>query len=394
MSNSSPFIDISPTLRLLGTAHVATASVEAVREQIEIYKPKVVGVELCQTRHDALVEGRRLDKEGLRRVIKEGKAPMVLMQAMLSAEQRKMGLHEGQEPGAELLAAVETAKEAGLEVALVDRDIQVTMRRAWRKMKWRERFRLLFSLFADEEEEEEDLNLDDLLSDSDLLSSMMEELKAFSQGAGEALIDERDRYIAEKIMQSKTEDKMLVVVGAGHLKGIERALTPYTPLDPAKLEEISTVPKKGMIGKIVPFAIPLIVMGLVGFALLNNNEVDIVKMLTIWTLFNAIFAAIGCILARGHPLAILTAALASPITSLNPALAAGWFAGYVQLRISEPTAEDLQLFLKGTSIGGFWTNRAGRVCLLQHLQTSAACLEHGSQQQDSLVEESPSLICS
>ena len=102
-------------------------------------------------------------------------------------------------------------------------------------------------------------------------------------------------------------------------------------------------------------------MGLVGFALLNNNEVDIVKMLTIWTLFNAIFAAIGCILARGHPLAILTAALASPITSLNPALAAGWFAGYVQLRISEPTAEDLQLFLKGTSIGGFWTNRAGRI---------------------------------
>ena len=375
MSNSSPFIDISPTLRLLGTAHVATASVEAVREQIEIYKPKVVGVELCQTRHDALVEGRRLDKEGLRRVIKEGKAPMVLMQAMLSAEQRKMGLHEGQEPGAELLAAVETAKEAGLEVALVDRDIQVTMRRAWRKMKWRERFRLLFSLFADdEEEEEEDLNLDDLLSDSDLLSSMMEELKAFSQGAGEALIDERDRYIAEKIMQSKTEDKMLVVVGAGHLKGIERALTPYTPLDPAKLEEISTVPKKGMIGKIVPFAIPLIVMGLVGFALLNNNEVDIVKMLTIWTLFNAIFAAIGCILARGHPLAILTAALASPITSLNPALAAGWFAGYVQLRISEPTAEDLQLFLKGTSIGGFWTNRAGRVLLVTALTNLGSML--------------------
>ncbi len=373
MSNSSPFIDISPTLRLLGTAHVATASVEAVREQIEAYKPKVVGVELCQTRHDALVEGRRLDKEGLRRVIKEGKAPMVLMQAMLSAEQRKMGLHEGQEPGAELLAAVETAKEAGLEVALVDRDIQVTMRRAWRKMKWRERFRLLFSLFA-EEEEEEDLNLDDLLSDSDLLSSMMEELKAFSQGAGEALIDERDRYIAEKIMQSKTEEKMLVVVGAGHLKGIERALTPYTPLEPAKLEEISTVPKKGMLGKIVPFAIPLIVMGLVGFALLNNNEVDIVKMLTIWTLFNAIFAAIGCILARGHPLAILTAALASPITSLNPALAAGWFAGYVQLRISEPTAEDLQLFLKGTSIGGFWTNRAGRVLLVTALTNLGSML--------------------
>ncbi len=374
MSSSSPYIDISPTLRLLGTAHVATTSVEAVKEQIETYQPKIVGVELCKTRHDALVEGRRLDKEGLRRVIKEGKAPMVLMQAMLSAEQRRLGLNEGQEPGAELLAAVETAKAAGIEVALVDRDIQVTMRRAWKKMKWRERFRLLFSLFGDDEELEEDFDLDELLTDSDLLSTMMEDLKEFSKGAGEALIDERDRYIAEKIMQSKTEEKMLVVVGAGHLKGIERALNPYNPLSTEELESISTVPKKGIVGKVLPFAIPLIVMGLVGFALFNNNEVDYVKMLTVWTLFNAIFAAIGCILARGHPLAILTAALASPITSLNPALAAGWFAGYVQLRISEPTTEDLQQFLKGTSIGGFWSNRAGRVLLVTALTNLGSML--------------------
>ena len=374
MTGSSPYIDISPTLRLLGTAHVATASVEAVREQIDSYQPKVVGVELCQTRHDALVEGRRLDKEGLRRVIKEGKAPMVLIQAMLSAEQRRLGLNEGQEPGAELLAAVETAKTAGLEVALVDRDIQVTMRRAWRKMKWRERFRLLFSLFGDDEELDEDFDLDELLSDSDLLSTMMEDLKEFSPGAGEALIDERDRFIAEKIMQSKTEEKMLVVVGAGHLKGIERALTPYTPLPAEEFEAISTVPKKGIVGKVLPFAIPLIVMGLVGFALFNNDEIDVVKMLTVWTLFNAAFAALGCILARGHPLAILTAALASPITSLNPALAAGWFAGYVQLRISEPTTEDLQLFLKGTSIGGFWSNRAGRVLLVTALTNLGSML--------------------
>ena len=374
MSDAAPFVDISSTLRILGTAHVATASVEAVREQIETYQPKVVGVELCQTRHDALVEGRRLDKEGLRRVIKEGKAPMVLIQAMLSAEQRRMGLNEGQEPGAELLAAVQTANEAGLEVALVDRDIQVTMRRAWKKMKWKERFRLLLSLFVEEEDEEEDLDLDDLLSDSDLLSSMMDELKQFSPGAGEALIDERDQYIAEKIMQSKTEEKMLVVVGAGHLKGIEKALSPYTPLPTEDMERISSVPRKGIVGKTLPFAIPLIVMGLVGFALFNNDDVDVVRMLTIWTLFNAIFAAVGCILARGHPLAILTAALASPITSLNPALAAGWFAGYVQLRISEPTAEDLQLFLKGTTIGGFWSNRAGRVLLVTALTNLGSML--------------------
>ena len=146
-------------------------------------------------------------------------------------------------------------------------------------------FRLLFSLFADEEDEEEVIDLDDLLSNS-IFSLQCGGTQEFSPGAGEALIDERDQYIAEKIMQAKTEEKMLVVVGAGHLKGIERALTPYSPLAPERMQEISTVPKKGMVGKTLPFAIPLIVMGLVGFALYNNDDVDIVKMLTVWTLFN------------------------------------------------------------------------------------------------------------
>ena len=365
---------MSPTLRLLGTAHVATASVEAVKTQIAEYQPELVGVELCKSRHDALVEGRRLDKEGLLRVIKEGKAPMVLMQAMLSAEQRRMGLNEGQEPGAEHLAAVETAKAAEIEVALVDRDIQITMKRAWKKMRWRERFRLLFSLFGDDEELDEEVDIEQMLSDSDLLSSMMDELKQFSPGAGEVLIDERDQYIAERIMKSKTEGKMLVVVGAGHLKGIARTLEEYTPLNDDEMNELSTVPKRGLVGKILPFAIPHIVMGLVCFSLWNNDSIDIVKMLTIWTLFNAVFAAIGCIIARGHPLAILTAALASPITSLNPALAAGWFAGYVQLKIAAPTAEDLQQFLKGTSIGGFWSNPAGRVLLVTALTNLGSML--------------------
>ena len=136
MSEETPLIDVNDRLRLLGTAHIATASVEAVMEQIAVYQPDIVAVELCQGRYETLISDRRLDKEGLLKVVKEGKAPMVLLQSMLSAEQRKLGLDEGQQPGAELLAAVNIGKEAGCEIALVDRDIQVTLRRAWRKMKF------------------------------------------------------------------------------------------------------------------------------------------------------------------------------------------------------------------------------------------------------------------
>ena len=185
----TPYIDISPTLRILGTAHVSTASVEAVREQISTYQPERVAVELCDSRYQALTSDRRLDKEGLLKVVKEGKAPLVLLQSLLAAEQRKMGLDEGQQPGAELLAAVQEAEAAELEVALIDRDIQTTLRRAWKKMRFRERVRILWSLLGDDEDEDAP-EVSELLENQDLLTSLMEELRTFSPGAGLVLIDE------------------------------------------------------------------------------------------------------------------------------------------------------------------------------------------------------------
>jgi len=364
MVENTPLIDINERLRLLGTAHIATASVEAVREQIALYQPDIVAVELCQSRYETLVSDRRLDKEGLLKVVKEGKAPMVLLQSMLSAEQRKLGLDEGQQPGAELLAAVQIGEDSGCEIALVDRDIQVTLRRAWRRMKFREKWRLLTSLLKDEEEEEE-LDVNELLGDSDLLSSMMDELKGFSPGAGEVLIDERDSYISGKLSELDPNKKVLAVLGAGHLGGVAKKLSESPSAE--QLEELSVLPQRSRVVRMLPWAFPLVMIAVITGFVANGDGVDWVKFFTIWTVANAVFAAIGCILARGHPLAILTAAAASPITSLNPALAAGWFAGYVQLKVAEPTADDLQQFLKLDDFSAFWSNPAGRVLLVTAL---------------------------
>ena len=322
--SDAPVVDVHPNLRLLGTAHIATSSVEAVKSHIESYQPDIVAVELCQSRYDTLVNDRRLDKESLLRVIKEGKAPMVLLQSMLSAEQRKLGMDEGQQPGAELLAAVKAADEAGCEVVLVDRDIQTTLRRAWKNMRFREKWSLLTSLLEDDDDEDE-LDVDDLLNDSDLLSSMMEELKGFSPGAGEVLIDERDAYIAAKIGALDDNQRVLAVLGAGHLNGVAKKFEAGTDsIETSTLEEL---PSPSAIRRFLPWAFPLVMIGVLAAVASTSSEVDWVTFFTVWTAANAVFAALACILARGHPLAVLTAALASPITSLNPALAAGWFAG-------------------------------------------------------------------
>ena len=369
--SDAPVIDVRENLRLLGTAHVATSSVEAVRQQIEAYQPDVVAVELCQSRHDTLVSDRRLDKEGLLKVIKEGKAPMVLLQSMLSAEQRKLGINEGQQPGAELLAAVQAANAVGCEVALVDRDIQTTLRRAWKRMRLREKWRLLSSLLADEDDDEE-IDVDQLLQDSDLLSSMMEELKGFSPGAGEVLIDERDTYIAAKLNALDENKRILAVLGAGHLNGVAQKIGDAP--DSIESKHLEELPSPSVMRRFLPWAFPLVMIGVLAAVVSTSRDVDWLTFFTVWTAANAVFAALACLIARGHPLAVLTAALASPITSLNPALAAGWFAGYVQLRLAEPTAEDLQQFLKLEDLSSFWSNPAGKVLLVTALTNLGSML--------------------
>ena len=363
-----PMFDRSERVRVIGTAHISSSSVAAVKAQIEAFQPDIVAVELCASRHTALTSNRRLDKEGLLKVVKEGKAPLVMLQSLLAAEQRKMGLDEGEQPGAELLAAVKTAEEANLEVALIDRDIQTTLRRAWKRMKFFEKVKILWSLLGDDEDEDAP-EVSQLLEDQDLLTSLMEELKTFSPGAGAVLIDERDAYLAGKIaaLEKSSDKRILAVVGAGHLKGIEAHLNESTQPQEAELKELEVLPKRGQFAKAIPWILPVLVMGMVAYFASQGDAEDLLTLFTVWTAANAVFAALGCILARGHPLAILTAALASPITSLNPTLAAGWFAGYVQLKLREPTAEDLQNFLKMDDLGAFWSNRAGRVLLVTAL---------------------------
>jgi len=370
---AAPIVDVDENLRLLGTAHVATSSVEAVIENIENWKPEIVAVELCESRYKALTSDRRLDKEGLLKVIKEGKAPMVLLQSLLSAEQRKLGLDEGQQPGAELLAAVKAAEEAGLEVELVDRDIQTTLRRAWKNMRIKEKFGLFWALLSDEEPDEE-LSLNEMLEDKDLLSSLMEELRDVSPGAGRALIDERDEFIARKISNVRGKGKVLAVLGAGHLEGVSKLLNSKLEDSKERISTLSEIPKGGKMVKTVSYAIPLLLVGLLGWFAYNGDISSIKENGIYWLLGNFIGAAVMCAIAGGHPIAILVAAIASPITSLNPALAAGWFAGYAQMKIKEPTGEDLAEFLKLDSASVFWSNRAGRVLLVTALTNLGSML--------------------
>lgn len=364
--SSVPIVDIDEKLRLIGTAHVSRESAEVVKQQISEWQPDIVAIELDSNRLAHLQNPDKFDDEALSKVLKEGRTSLLLFQSLLAIEQRKMGMEAGERVGVDLLAAVESAEQSDIPIELVDRDIQITLKRAWKKMKLREKWRILYSLLADEPDEE-DIDVEELLGDGDLITQLMEELRAAAPGAGEVLVDERDDYLAGSIENLRGEKKVLAVIGAGHIDGVKKRLENNQKLSQERWNELLSVPRPNPVWKMIKWGFPIIILGLFGFLLMQGDYEELLTVAYTWLAFNAALAALGALLARGHPLAILTAALASPITSLNPTLAAGWFAGAVQMKIAKPTSKDLQNFLKLDSFGLFWSNRVGRVLMVTAL---------------------------
>ena len=358
-------VEIDDGLRILGTAHVSSESVELVRSQIEDWEPDLVAVELCPSRMSALTEPESLDSEDLLKIIKEGRSAMILLQSALAAQQRRMGISSGERPGAELLAAVNAAEESNIQVEMIDRDVVITLRRAWRKMGFVEKWRVLNALLWEEDDEE--VSIDEVLGDSDLLSSMMEEAREIAPRAGEVLIDERDSFLAGRIQQIRGKGKVLAVIGAGHLSGVVQNLGEPAMETTSRLAELSEEPPKSVWPIALMAAIPVFLLGAVGWMAYNGEMEDLKQTAQTWLILNALLAGLGVLIARGHPLSILVGAVASPITSLNPTLAAGWFAGYTQLKVASPTGKDAQDFLKLDETSLFWKNRVGRVLLVTAL---------------------------
>ena len=356
-------VDIDDKLRLVGTAHISSASVDLVRSQIEEWSPDLVAVELCESRKASLLEPDALDNADLLKILNDGKSHMILLQSALAAEQRRMGISSGEKPGAELLAAIEAAEDAEIPVELIDRDVLITLRRAWAKMGFLEKFRVLDALLW-QEDDEGGATVEELLEDSDMLSKLMEEAREVAPAAGSVLIDERDAFLAGRIQQIRGRGKILAIVGAGHLDGIQKNLAEPAMETASRIAELSVEPRKSKWPKAVMIAIPLLLFGAVAW-MGYNGEMEAIKQTAVaWLAINAGLTGLGVLLARGHLLSVLVGAMASPITSLNPFLAAGWFAGYTQLKVTPPTGGDAQEFLDLNDLSLFWKNRVGKVLMV------------------------------
>ena len=358
---------ISDEIILVGTAHISQRSVDEVRSVIEEYQPEVVAVELCQRRYDGITKKDTWENTPVTSLLKSNNAYFLLAQTFLASIQRRLGHEYGVEPGSEMIAAIHEAERFKKEIALIDRDIAITLKRAWKKMSFREKFRVFWeflkAMIGFEEEDLEELDIEELM-DQDMISTMLEEFGHIAPSVTTVLIHERDTYIAQKIRDIAEEKKRVVaVVGAGHLQGIKDYLTTkHEPVDISALEVVPT--KRVNVLKILGYAIPVLFVALIGYAFISQGFGLASQMFLWWFLINGICSAIGTIIARAHPLSILTAFVAAPVTSLNPAIAAGWVAGYVEAKLRTPTVKDFKQLSKLESIRDFWKNKVIRLLLV------------------------------
>lgn len=344
---------------LIGTAHISKKSAEEVKTIIEREQPDSVCIELCDSRYQSITDKDKWKKTDIIKIIKEKKALLMLANLILSSYQKRMAKKFGIQAGQEMLQGIESAQDVGANIVLADRNIQTTFSRIWRSIglwsKLRLFFQLVLSIFSGDDVSEEDI---EKLKSSDMLSSALNEIATAFPELKSVLVDERDKYLAQKIKEAPG-DKVVAVLGAGHIPGITREI--YREQDLKKLTEI---PPASKFGKIMLWSIPLLVVALIGSTFTVDRQAGLAQIES-WILWNGILAAFGTLLAWGHPLSVATAFVAAPISSLNPLLAAGWFAGLSEAFMKKPNVEDFENIPDDiTSFGGFWRNKVTHILLV------------------------------
>jgi pheromone shutdown-related protein TraB len=347
---------------IVGTAHISKQSAELVKEVIENENPDIVCVELDEKRYKALSEKNKWESLDLKEVIRTKQLSTLLINILLGSYQKRMGEKLGVSPGLELVEATKVAKENDIPISLVDREVRITLRRAWNSMSFWQKMKFLTvglaGIFEKEEITEEKL---DELKDKDILSEMMQELGKAMPVLKKVLIDERDGYLAQKIMSSEGR-KVVAVVGAGHVEGICDAIEEARIID---LKEIEIIPPTSNTTKIIGWSIPVIIIGSLVYIGMTKGSDAAGDNLIFWILANGIPSALGVVLALGHPLTVLSAFLAAPITSLTPVIGAGYVAAFVQLLVAPPIVKDFDSVSNDVAkFKTWWSNRILKILLV------------------------------
>ncbi len=366
-------------ITLLGTAHVSKASADKVQELIATGKYDAVAVELCPSRHRVIVNPDAMAQMDLFQVIKNGQASMVTASLALGAFQQRMAEQFNIEPGAEMRVAIKDAQAAKLPVLLIDREIGTTLKRIYRNVPWWKRFTLFAGLIESVISKEKFSAAEiEKLKEGDVLESSFAQFAENEKDLFRPLISERDEYMSARLMKECSENNyqhILAVIGAGHLNGMVQQLETQSITNPEeRIAQLDTIPASSQWFKFIPWIIVALILA--GFVIGFTRSPEIgTAMVVDWIVINGGLSALGAAIAFAHPLSILTAFLAAPLTSLNPTIGAGMVVAAVETYLRKPKVGDFnRLRADTTSLKGWWRNRVTRILLIFILSTLGSAI--------------------
>ena len=356
---------------LLGTAHISQESIVQVTTSIRAEQPDCVAIELDEQRYASMKNPEAWKNLDIVKVLKNGQGFVLMANLILSSLQKRMGADVGVKPGEEMKAAIAVAEELNIPAVMVDRPIQMTLKRAWAKNSLWGKCKLLAVLLSSAFEKSE-ISAEEIekLKNESEMDSMMNEIAEYLPAVKAVLIDERDRYLASHIWEAQVNGapakKTVAVLGAGHLPGVVRYLEALAAgTASSDTTDISQLPPAGVGGKVLGLVFPVLIVGLIVAGFFTGGAKASLDMLVQWILWNGSLAALGTLLAGGHILTIIAGFVGAPLATLNPVVAVGLFTGLVQAWINKPKVEDMErLSDDATSFKGFYKNRILRVLLV------------------------------
>lgn len=345
---------------LLGTAHVSRNSAELVQQFIREQSPDRICIELCDPRFQSIQDENSWKNTDIFEVIRSGKAYVLMAQLVLASFQKRIAKEFGIRPGEEMRVAISEAQSLGKEIVLIDREVRTTLKRSWAKAKFFTALKLLgtmfLSAFSSQKVSEEEI---EAIKEGDVLQAMVSEFGQLLPGIKEVLIDERDMYMASKLGELR-DGTAVAVVGAGHVPGMLKHFG-----QEIDLAELESIPPASPVWKILGWGLPLSILALLVYGFCTAGAEIGTEMAVRWILATGIGAGIGAALALPHPLTILSAIIAAPITTLHPTLAAGWVSGLLEAWIRKPKVSDLESVGDDmATISGIWGNQVSKILLV------------------------------
>ena len=348
---------------LIGTAHVSKMSVDLVRKVIAKEQPDSVCIELDEKRYENIRNPQAWENTDVVKVIKSHRTGFMIVNLALSSYQKKMAKKLDTPVGGEMLQGISAAEACGAKLVLADRDIQTTFLRIWRKLRFGDKTKLLYGLIFSEDDDKDgdEISEESLqkMMESDMLESVIQSIGTDFPTIAEVLIHERDCHLAVKIREAPGP-KVVAVLGAAHVPGVSVEI--YKDQD---MEQITSLPKKGVTGKIIGWLIPATILALLVYGFVNGGLQNGLHQLSMWVLLTGSLSAIFTALSLAHPLSILTSFVAAPLTTLHPLLASGWFAGLVEASLRKPTVKDIHSIQTDIfSFKGFFRNRFLKILMV------------------------------